>query len=373
MLRSHIKALRDAERRAETAIASVMRKSANFSLIELIRDKTRDYIGPRDTQSMHTHFDLDRECAKLAGAANGTWVPFQALTRDLTTSNSGAILGSGMQSSIVPALAPVSAVIGAGATVLNVTASDVIRLPAIDQPVDPSGAWIPEGGTYATAEPQFRQIEIQPRTLAVKLFISRRLLMSATPDVEREVRRHLLEALMGELDRVAIAGSGIGNEPVGLLNNPDIPVVEAGPDGAAPTWDHVTQLEFEVASRSGDITSGAFLTNAAVLRKLRRTRRGSGLDYIMADSTTLLGHPVRVSERVPNNLTKGTGTNLSAIIFGSWSDFLVVFWGPQAVDVMVDSVTKAKDGLVVVTARVDVGFAPLHPGSFAIMKDVSTA
>jgi HK97 family phage major capsid protein len=350
-----------------------MRKTASFSLIELIRDKTRDYFGPRDMDATHAFYDLNAECAKIGGAANGTWVPFLALTRDLTVSNSGAILGSGMQSSIVPALAPVSAVIGAGATVLNVAQSDVIRLPAIDQPVNPSGAWIPEGGTYAAAEPQFRQIEIQPRTLAVKLFISRRLLMSATPDVEREVRRHLLEALMGELDRIAIAGSGLGNEPVGLLNNPDPPVVEAGPDGAALTWDHITQLEFEVASRSGDITSGAFLTNAAVLRKLRRTRRGSGLDYIMENSINLLGHPVRVSERVPNNLTKGTGTNLSAIIFGNWSDLLVVFWGPQAVDVLVDSVTRSKDGLVIVTARLDVGFAPLHPGSFAIMKDVSTA
>jgi HK97 family phage major capsid protein len=372
MLRHHVKELRNAERRTAAAIEGAMRKTQAFNLIELVRSKCKDYYGPRDMGATHAAYDLNAECEKIAGAANGIWVPFQALTRDLTVGNSGALPGSGIQPTIAQALMPASAIVGAGATVLNVTQAGALRLPVIAQSADPGGAWINEGGAYVAAEPQFGQVVVEPRTLAVKLHISRRLLISATVDIEREVRRHLLEALMGEVDRAAISGSGVGDEPLGLLNNPNIPVVPGGANGAAPTWDHVTQLEHVVAANNGDIASGAFLTNADVLRKLRRTPRGTGLGYIMENETRLLGHPVRTSQRVPNNLTKGTGTGLSAIIFGNWSDFMVVFWGPQAVDILVDSVTKAKDGVVVVTARVDVGFGPLRAEVFAVAKDVVT-
>ncbi|MDE8343967.1 MAG: phage major capsid protein, partial [Acidocella sp.] len=33
------------------------------------------------------------------------------------------------------------------------------------------------------------------------------------------------------------------------------------------------------------------------------------------------------SNQVPSNLTKGTGTNLSAVIFGNWSDLIIGEWG----------------------------------------------
>jgi HK97 family phage major capsid protein len=267
----------------------------------------------------------------------------------------------------------VSVVVGAGANVLSVIKDGALRLPVFSQAADASGAWNAEGSLYIAAEPQFGQVVIEPRTVAVKVVFTRRLLMNATPDVEREVRRHIVESLMREVDRAAIAGSGAGNEPLGLLNNPDVPVVVGGANGAAPTWDHLTQLEFEVASRNGRIENGAFVTTAEVLRKLRRTPRAAGQDFILTDSTRLLGYPLHVSGHVPSNLTKGTSSNLSAILFGDWSNYLVVFWGPQAVDVIVDSVSHAVEGLVIVTVRLEVGFAPMHAASFAVMKDCVTA
>jgi HK97 family phage major capsid protein len=372
MLQSHLQELRKAERRAHEQIQAAMRKTSAFSLVELIRDKTRDYFGPRQMEAAYAAFDLNAECEKIAGPANGVWIPLAALTRDLTSTSATAVIGNNMQGTIAQALAPASVLIGAGANVVSTTQAGALRLPVFAQAADASGGWTNEGSTYVVSEPQFGQIIVEPRTVAVRLQISRRLLANATPDIEREIRRHLFEALMRAVDKAALAGSGTGNEPVGLLNHPDVPVVVGGPSGASLTWDHVTQLEFEVASRNGRVESAAFVTNAEVLRKLRRTQRGTSLDYVMADSTRLLGYPLRVSEHVPSNLTKGTGSNLSAIVFGDWSDYLVVLWGPQAVDVLVDSVTKAKDGLVVVTARLDVGFAPVHAQSFSVMKDCIT-
>jgi HK97 family phage major capsid protein len=371
MLEHHIRALRAAERRTTAAIEAAMRKTSAFSLIELIRDKTRDYFGPRDTQAMHAHFDLNAECQKISGPAAGCWVPFQALTRDLTTTSATAVIGNNMQSTIAQALAPASVLVSSGASVISATQAGALRLPVFAQAADASGGWVGEGGSYIVSEPTFGQVVIEPKTIAVKLQISRRLLVSATPDVERELRRHLYTALMSAIDRAAIAGSGTGDQPLGLLNDSNVPTVVGGPNGAAPTWDHLAELEYQVASHNANVVSAAFLTNSAVQRKLRKTPRASGQDFILAGSN-LLGRPLRVSEHVPSNLTKGTGTNLSAIIFGDWSDYLIAIWGPAAIDLIVDSVTRAKDGLVLVTARLDVGFAPVHPQSFAVMKDVVT-
>jgi HK97 family phage major capsid protein len=372
MLQHHIRALRAAERRTTAAIEAAMRKTSSFSLLELIRDRTRDYFGPRDTQAMHAHFDLNAECEKIAGPANGCWVPFQALTRDLTTTSATALVANNMSGSIAQALAPASVVISSGANVVTTVQAGALRLPVFAQAADASGGWTNEGSTYVVAEPGFSQIVVEPRTVAVRLQISRRLLANATPDIEREIRRHLFEALMRAVDKTALAGSGIGNEPVGLLNHPDVPVVAGGTNGAAPTWDHLAELEFQVSSHNANVVSAAFVTNSAVQRKLRKTPRASGQDFVLADSRRILGYELRTTEHVPSNLTKGSGTNLSAIVFGDWSDYLIALWGPQAVDVLVDSVTKAKDGLVVVTARLDCGFAPVHPQSFAVMKDCIT-
>jgi HK97 family phage major capsid protein len=372
MLQSHLHELRKAERRAHEQIQAAARKAQNHSLIELIRSRVPSYNGPYDTTAAYAVFDLNSEIERIVGPANGCWVPISIMQRDLGVSNASAIAASGMQSSIAPALAPVSTVVAAGATVLAVTQSGALKFPTISQPANASSAWTSEGQTYATTEPVFGQVVVLPVTIGVQIKMSRMLIVSATPDVERAVRAHLMECLMRELDRVAIAGSGTGDQPAGLLNNPDVPVVVGGPNGAAPTWANIVALEHQVAASNGDITAGAFLMSPNVLRALRTTTRGANLGYIMENDSRPLGHPVCVSSHVPNTLTKGSGTNLSAIIFGNWSDLLIAVWNAGAVDLLVDGVTQIKNGWIVISARLECGIAALRPAAFAKMTDIQT-
>jgi HK97 family phage major capsid protein len=372
MLQSHLHELRKAERRAHEAIQAAARKAQNHSLIELIRSKVPSYTGPRDMPSSHAVYDLNHEVERIVGPANGCWVPLSLMTRDLAVSNSSAVVGNNMSSSIAPSLVPASTVIAAGATVLTVAQSGALKFPTISQPANASGAWIGEGASYATSEPVFGQVTVSPFTIGVQLRISRRLLISATPDVERAVRAHLMECLMRELDRVAIAGTGTGDQPLGLLNDANVPTVNGGPNGAAPSWANIVALEHQVAANNGDITAGAFLMSPNVLRALRTTTRGANLGYILENDSQLLGHPVRVSQHVPSNLTKGTGSNLSAIVFGNWSDLLVSIWNSGSIDLLVDGVTQIRNGWIVLTARIDAGVAALRPAAFAKMTDIVT-
>ena len=81
------------------------------------------------------------------------------------------------------------------------------------------------------------------------------------------------------------------------------------------------------------------------------------------------GQPVAFSNQVPNNLTKGSGTNLSAILYGVWSDLVIGYW--SSVDIVVnpyaDSV--AAKGGALIHAFLDADIALRHPESFVVVKD----
>jgi hypothetical protein len=77
---------------------------------------------------------------------------------------------------------------------------------------------------------------------------------------------------------------------------------------------------------------------------------------------------------VPSTLTKGTAAGVcNAIICGQFADLVVGFWGPGAVDVIVDPYTHGTTGAVRLVVLADVGVGVVRPASFAAMQDALTA
>jgi HK97 family phage major capsid protein len=376
MLNAHIRSMRAAESKILKTIGDEIQRQSNFSLIELVNSRMSRPARLANSKALDATLSVERACREAYGQpANGAWLPLEVLTRDLSASGAPALFTNKVRTNLEDALRPASALIGAGATVISGIAAGNLLLPAVDNPLDPSGNWTSsEGSTYVQSEPSFRQISIAPHTLGVELRVSRRLLKNATPDLEDALRREILTAVMREIDRVGLIGTAASNQPDGLLTLAGIPVVAGGTNGAAPTWQHLCDLEHAVASANGRVNNGAYLTNAAVTRKLRTTQRATGLDYILGNDKRILGYETRISELVPANLTKGTASGVcSAILFGDFSELLIGLWGPAAIDLIVDDYSLATQGLVKLVARVDVGIAPRHEAAFAVMKDVLTA
>jgi len=70
---------------------------------------------------------------------------------------------------------------------------------------------------------------------------------------------------------------------------------------------------------------------------------------------------------VPKNLTKGTGTNLSAALFGVWEELIIGEWG--ALNVQVDPYTAGIGNIKIsVLQFVDLGVR--HAQSFAAITDI---
>ena len=74
-----------------------------------------------------------------------------------------------------------------------------------------------------------------------------------------------------------------------------------------------------------------------------------------------------VSNNAPSNLTKGSGTNLSAVIYGNFADLLIGMFGQ--LEILVDPYTDFAKGTVGVRALQSIDIAVRHAESFAAMQD----
>jgi hypothetical protein len=115
----------------------------------------------------------------------------------------------------------------------------------------------------------------------------------------------------------------------------------------------------------------AFLSNAKAKAKLMATKLDAGSGrFLLENITNLLGYRAAFSNQVPSNLSKGSGSDLSAVIFGDFRQLLVGGWG--GMDLVVDPYTKARNGMVALTINSFWDAGVRQPKAFSVMKDAIT-
>ena len=140
----------------------------------------------------------------------------------------------------------------------------------------------------------------------------------------------------------------------------------------APTLDHLLDLKKEVAVDNADVASRGYLTNAKVEAVLSKAK-DSQSQYLLSPYGTELGRSqiagrrFEVSNNVPSNLTKGSGSNLSAVIYGNFADLLIGLYG--TLEILVAPYTDFAKGTVGVRALQSIDIAVRHAESFAAMTD----
>ena len=235
-----------------------------------------------------------------------------------------------------------------------------------------TGYWLGENAAATESQQSFDQVAMSPKTAGAMVDYGRRLLMQSSIAVEAFVRMDIARTLSLMIDMGALAGTGASNQPRGLLNTVGIGSVVGGANGAAPTWDHIVDLESAVFTANADGGSLGYLTNAKVRGKLKRTQMFTGTNGTPVwQGGELNGTRAVVSNQVPSNLTKGTSAGIcSAIAYGNWSDMLIALWG--GLDIMVDPYTGSSAGTRRVVALQDVDVSVRYPQSFSVMLDALT-
>ena len=81
----------------------------------------------------------------------------------------------------------------------------------------------------------------------------------------------------------------------------------------------------------------------------------------------IAGRRFEVTNSVPSNLTKGTGSKLSAVTYGNFADLLIGLYG--TLEILVDPYTDFAKGTTGIRALQSIDIAVRHAESFAPMQD----
>ena len=235
--------------------------------------------------------------------------------------------------------------------------------------------WVGESQAGTQSEATFRHVPLRPKTAMAYSMMSRLMLLQSSLDMEQLIRNEFVKVMALGIDRVAIAGTGINNEPRGILNLAGIGTVPLGPNGGAPTYSSIIALMSEIEIDDADIGELNFLANPLAKSRLMLTPKqanGQEGNFILPEpGQSLIGYRLACTNQVPRNLTKGSGTNLSALIFGNFTDLVIGEWGsPEVLVNPYGSGFTSGDVAIRIMQTVDIAFRQVV--SFAAITDMIT-
>jgi len=203
-----------------------------------------------------------------------------------------------------------------------------------DFPTTTSGAsktWTAENITGAESTPGTGKITLTAKKLRVKVYTSTELLEDSNPDVAQEIVRIMADEMAFGEDDAFFNGEGSGDTDNGELSGirdtttyTSINTVDAvGADGDDITTAKISLAAQKVwAATKGRISATEFVCNSIIVHKLRTLEDANSRPIfdeatfgspILRDGAigTIYGLKVFISEILPTNLTKGSGTSLT--------------------------------------------------------------
>jgi len=339
--------------------------SNKYSIMRAIRS----YLNGGKLDGIEAEVSQELESRMGKSPTRGFFVPFESRALNTTTGSGG--VGTNTLPTYVELLRNKLLADRLGATFLN-NLNGIVRLPR--QTGSATVSWIAEGTAVSASNQTVDYVQLTPKTLAANTIYTRKFLNESPINVERFVTEDLAAVVAREIDRVLVNGSGSGQEPTGILNAGSLPTVSIGTNGGALTWEKVVELETTVLTANGvqDETNCRYLTSPRGLKSAKTVSKGSSYPLFLYDdaSKTLNSYEAVQSNVVPIDLEKGTGADLSAMIFGDWTQAVIGSWG-SGYELCVDPYSRADYGEVRLVALHDVDIAFRHLESFAAIKDMS--
>lgn len=364
---------------------------AESGVVDLSEQEQRDYSLVRAINAAMTgdwsKAGLEREASvelarQMGRETTGFFMPTNLSMRAAynvgsATEGGDLVATNLMASSFIEVLRNKALIMNLGPTVMTGLVGNV-AIPR--QTSQTQTYWVAEGTDVTEAEATFDQVTLSPKQIGARSQYSRLALQQTTPDIEAVVRNDLARVMALGIDLAALAGTGSSGQPTGILNTSGIGSVAMGTNGGAPTYNALIDLEKSVDVVNALNGSLHYLTNAKVVAALKKLVDGNSRPLWSSDAlntTTgtagnINGYSVARSNQVPSNLSKGTGTNLSALVFGNFNDLLIGMWG--GLEILPNPYGAGyNSGAVDIRAMQTCDIAVRHAASFAAIKDIVAA
>ena len=217
--------------------------------------------------------------------------------------------------------------------------------------------WLSTETTDITlSDSAFTALSLTPKNVGAATRYTRNMLLQSNPDIEGLVIDDLANVLALAIDSGAINGDGTGGAPTGVLNTSGIGSVT----GTSLGWAGFVEFETDVTAANAMVGGTPAYVMPAAMRGLFKTReRVSGYPSFIIENDIANGYPVAVTQQMP----------AATVLFGIFAQVILAMWG--GLDILVDQITYAASGNVVIWAYQTIDVGVRHAGSFSAASTIT--
>jgi HK97 family phage major capsid protein len=271
------------------------------------------------------------------------------------------------------------ALLQAGARTVPLPPSGRIKYPR--QTGASTGYWVGENTDITKTTVTTGDLTLSAKKVGCFVVFPNELLRFASNSAEALVRQDMTKTLSLTMDLALIDGMGGDVKPLGLLNTPGISTVT--PTTVATNGDTLSPqdvYEFISAVEQANADFEGFIMRPDLFYKFVEARAST--NQFVFDQFRNLGSgfkkeiggfPVVTTNNVPKNRIKGSGTTLTCVIGGMWSDFLIGMWGSIEFVVSDQGATLLQGDQTAIRAILTCDGGARHPGAFAVCDSLLTA
>ena len=298
--------------------------------------------------------------------------------RDLTTSTGAGGIANILGTELIEILRNKMVMELMGARVINGVTGGTFSLPK--QGTASTAGWTPEQVAIAKSNLTATQVTWTPRTLTAITQLSRKAILQSSLDFEAMSREDLMRVLAIEFDRVGVNGSGQSNQPLGIGQDPSVPIATSlGTNGGEITWNAVVALETQVAVANAEFGKLGYLTSNQGRGIMKVTPKGAASTFPIFlwekgqayGEGEVNGYRAIASQQVPANLTKGSGSSLTSLIYGNFDSATYACW--SGLDTLVDPYSQGAAGSLLIYMFLDCDFQLRWEQSFSKLVDMATS
>jgi HK97 family phage major capsid protein len=228
---------------------------------------------------------------------------------------------------------------------------------------DAAATWRVENAAINVADPTFEGVVFQPRSLAVIIRVSRELLDDSL-NIEAMLEASFAGAMAVELDRVALVGSGISPEPLGIAGTGNVGSVTSA--GTAADWDKYIDGLSALWTANENVCS-AIVLHPRTLTTLSKMKTGLTSDKTSLQKPPVLADiPIMQTTSVP--ITLGSGSD-SIVIMGNFARLMIGVRSSLRVEVLRELYAGSHQYGFAAHLRADIAIE--HPESFCVLSGVT--
>ena len=210
--------------------------------------------------------------------------------------------------------------------------------------------WSDETSETPTTDLTFSHVRLSPKRLSCVVDVSKQFLLQDSASAEQVIREEIISSIGSKLEKTFLSDEqGTNNKPEGIFYNNGAPLTEVS------KFADITNLESEVENANVD-GNVVYLLSPKAKASLRNMVKGDKTTNLVYESGTVDGTEALSTSNISEK----------RFCYGDFSNVVIANW--NGVDITVDSISKAAQGLVRLVVNFYCDVKTLRPEAIKVAK-----